>query len=149
MDLKEFLLIAKKSTYANENAEEIILGDRAKELIYSEGCLLYRDRYFGGNPFSGEEVVFSDGKAIWIMNYYGKCLKSLFVKNVYDFLKKSLNAVSIDLPLRGPELFELNGFGYINKVEGDFYFFKGEEQIFLKDKLIYVCNYHGENCNVS
>ena len=49
---KKFLVKAKINTYAtNGEDNEKTLLDGTKELEFKEGDFLYRDRYFGSNPF--------------------------------------------------------------------------------------------------
>jgi len=65
MELSKFLVKAKISTYASEGeANEIVLEDGAKELTFEDGEFKYRDRYYGFNPFVGEEIVWKNGKII-------------------------------------------------------------------------------------
>ena len=72
-ELIEFLIEAKKQTYANSNAPKEApsrLGSHDYE--YSNGKLTYHDTYFGGTKFMGEEVVYDDDSIpFWGMNYYG------------------------------------------------------------------------------
>jgi hypothetical protein len=102
-ELVQFLLDAKKSTYAGAKGDgKTIAADGSIEFNYSDDVYTYRDRYFGSDPFAGEEVVFSNGKAIWIMNYRGYILdKTVNGEEVYGFLKKSLMEVPEDAPFRG------------------------------------------------
>ena len=88
MDLNNFLVKAKVYTYASEGeVNERILDDRSKELIFEQDEFKYRDRYFGFNPFIGEEVVWKNNKIIWSMNYYGKIISDIVPpKEVYKFL---------------------------------------------------------------
>jgi len=61
MRLSEFLVKAKIATYASEGeASEIVLEDGAKELTFEDGKFKYRDRYYGFNPFVGEEIATSE-----------------------------------------------------------------------------------------
>ena len=59
--LSDFLVKAKINTYAS-----------GKEFDFEEKEFRYRDRYFGFNPFIGEEVVWQKKEIIWGMNYYGR-----------------------------------------------------------------------------
>lgn len=57
----EFLAEAKLAGYAaGDNAEKIKLADGAFEIRYGKNNLLYVDRYYGGEPFIGEEILFVD-----------------------------------------------------------------------------------------
>mgnify|MGYP006285261725 CR=1 FL=1 len=136
--MKGFLVRAKRATYADD-AEPRILEDMCKELIYREGELTYRDRYYGSNPFAGQETVWKNGEIIWVMNYMGKADH----KKVYGFLKKAMRLVDEDRPFRGPDQYAEGDMIYIDSSEGDLDDFKGTERIFSECKEIYRLEYHG------
>jgi len=145
MELNDFLIKAKINTYASRGElAESILEDESKELVYKEGEWKYRDRYFGSNKFTGEEIIWQNGRVIWGMNYYGKCLTNIVSsKEVYQFLKKALRQVQKDRPFRGPiELIE-DDWKYFDKSIGDIDDFDGYEKIFFQEKLVYELKYHG------
>ena len=57
--LSKFLVRAKINTYASSGeGGENLLPDGNKEFRFKEKEFRYRDRYFGFNPFVGQEVVF-------------------------------------------------------------------------------------------
>ncbi len=145
MELKEFLVKAKLSTYAGsgEGAERI-LKSGAKELTYEKGSFKYADRYFGFNPFAGEEVVLQNEKVIWAMNYYGRVIsREVGAKEVYAFLKQALRLVEEDKPFRGPERFRKDNFEYLNEINGVINEFSGIERIIHKGNEVYMLFYHG------
>jgi len=144
-DFKKFLIKAKKNTYALSGERmEGVLGDGAKELDYKSGDFYYRDRYYGSDPFAGEEVVFLNNKALWVMNYSGRCLKTAISKSeIYSFLKKCLRKINADNPFRGPDEHRSGGYIYKNKVKGSIDNFYGEEFIYYKNNKIYELKYHG------
>ena len=147
MDIGElcgFLVKAKINTYAS-GREGAILRDGSKELVFSEGKFLYRDRYFGFSPFIGEENIFYEGICVWGMNYYGSAAPSedFSLKDLYAFLREALKRVSKKKPFRGPEKYERQPFKYVNNVEGYVSRFNGTEKIFYKGKEIYRLLYHG------
>jgi len=143
-ELRRFLVKAKINAYAS-GREAAVLKDVCKELIFSEGKFLYRDRYFGFNSFIGEEVVFCEEECIWGMNYYGYTipLEGISSKEVYAFLREALKRANEGKPFRGPEKYEENFFRYVNNVEGDMRMFKGSEEIFYRGKEVYRLLYHG------
>ena len=53
MELEDFLVKAKMSTNGSEDTKPIQLDDGSKEYRYEIEDYIYRDRYFGGNPFIG------------------------------------------------------------------------------------------------
>jgi len=92
-----------------EEINERVLEDGAKELTFKEDGFRYRDRYYGFNPFVGQEIVWKDNKIVWSMNYYGKIISEIVPpKEIYNFLKKALRQVGIPaesvLPTRDGEL---------------------------------------------
>lgn len=145
MNLNKFLVKAKRSTYANGGeSEKKILKDKSRELFFEEDDFRYRDRYFGHDPFMGEEIVWEKNKIVWGMNYYGKIiLNNISSKKIYEFLKDALKRVTTNMPFRGPKKFQKEEFTYINEVIGDFSNFSGEEIIYYKKKKIYFLQYHG------
>ena len=140
-----FLIKAKKSTYASaEGDSKKVLSDGSKEFVYKEGTYFYRDRYFGSDPFAGQEVVFSNGKAIWVMNYCGHILdRENREKEIYNFLKRALMEISEAQPFRGPSEFILGNFKYTSKSIGTINSFEGVEVIYSKNNKIYKLSFHG------
>jgi len=145
MELNKFLVKAKTRTYASVGERgEKILQDGCKELEYSEGNFLYCDRYYGFNPFIGEEVVFDNGEVIWGMNYYGGILDSqISAIEVYSFLQKAMKLVREDRPYRGPNNYIEGEFEYVEKSEGDIERVIGIETIFFRGEEVYKLHYHG------
>ena len=143
--LIKFLLQAKKSTYAGAKGDsKRILFDGSKEFAFTAGEYCYRDRYFGSNPFAGEEVVFFNNETIWVMNYRGYILdKTINNKEVYSFLKQALMNVPKASPFRGPSEFVLGDYKYVSKAQGDQNSFVGVEKIYLKNNKIYELYFHG------
>ena len=143
MKLNEFLVNAKRATYANNKAKKI-LKNGAKELTYQEKDLKYLDRYYGFNPFVGQEIVFKNKNIIWSMNYYGRIISNKIpATKVYQFLKTALRMVTEDKPFRGPNNFKDGYFEYSNIIKGDTDNFSGTERIFYKKQQIYTLVYHG------
>lgn len=143
--LKEFLVKAKINTYATsgENREET-LENGGKRLVFKDGIFYYQDIYYGFNPFSGQEVVWKNKELIWSMNYYGLILsKNISIKDIYEFLKKALQKVPLNLPFRGPANFKEGDFEYINDINGDINKFRGKEKILFKEKEVYNLDYYG------
>lgn len=143
MKLSKFLVKAKTRTYAEDKAVKKELKDGSKELVYKEGSLVYRDRYFGFDPFSGQETVFKNKKAIWTMNYYGLVTEKVPAKEVYSFLRKAMKQVKENRPFRGPSSFKEGDFKYTDNSKGNINFFSGTEKIFHKGLEVYVLYYHG------
>ncbi|MDD2732189.1 MAG: DUF5680 domain-containing protein [Candidatus Pacebacteria bacterium] len=144
--LASFLVKAKIGTYASsgEDGEQILPG-RGKEFNFEEKEFKYRDRYYGFNPFIGQEIVWQNKRIIWGMNYYGKVTSEKIVspKEIYQFLQEALKRIPEDKPFRGAGSFKRGDFKYSNKTDGTLEKFNGEEAIFFKKQLVYKLEYHG------
>jgi hypothetical protein len=145
MDLSEFLVRAKVSSYASGGERsERKLEDGGKEFVHEEGGFRYRDRYFGSDPFAGEEVVWRDGKAVWVMNYRGQTTTpNPPAEKIYAFLRSAMRRVAPERPFRGPAVCAEGDFEYRDRSEGTVEHFIGEERILHQGKEIYRLRYHG------
>lgn len=145
MKLEEFLVKAKINAYASEGeAGESRLSDGSLELTYQEGEFKYRDRYFGWNPFGGEEVVWQGAQVVWMMNYYGFVFDELVpAAEVYSFLQNAMHQVKIDRPFRGPQTLKKGDFEYFDESHGCLEQFTGIERILYQGREIYHLHYHG------
>lgn len=152
MDLKMFLVTAKQRTYAAEDGTAETLTDGAKQFVYRVGNLEYRDRYYGFDPFGGEEVVWRDSKPVWCMHYWGRVITQHVngaVWNempspdaIYGFLRRALREVGEGLPLRGPLRFDEGEWSYRATVDGTIEAFHGSEMIGYKIR-VYECYFRG------
>lgn len=136
----EFLIRAKKSTYAGKGAETVSSRPRSHDLTYAENDLMYYDTYLGSNTFAGEEALWICQKPYWSMNYAGRVTGGNFSG---DFLKEALLHVPFDKPFRGPETYVSGDYKYDCTVDGDFQWFQGYETIRYKGSIIYECHFHG------
>jgi len=138
--LLEFLLRAKRNTYAAKAAESAPSRLCSHDLVYAEEPYLYLDTYLGGERFSGEEAVWYDGAPVWAMNYSGRVLDSRFDG---DFLKHALLLVPKERPFRGPETYQEGNLSYVCRVTGSPDWYQGYEEIRFGDALVYECFFHG------
>lgn len=148
-----FLIYAKKQTYANEIAEKLNpsrLG--SNDYQYEEELegekMIYHDTYFGGTRFMGEEVVYRGSDVPkWGMNYYGVTLDGTLSEEAMDkALRPALMKVGEDtsvLPVRGPSIFENEGYMYRFKSYGTIENFEGIEEVCKGEKLIFRLHCHG------
>ena len=83
----EFLIRAKKATYAGKGAETTSSRTKSHDLKYTEGDLMYYDTYLGGEKFAGEEALWISETPYWSMNYVGRVTGENFSG---DFLKEAL-----------------------------------------------------------
>ncbi len=146
--LIDFLVKAKKQTYANGSAKKVKSSRlNSSDYEYTDGKMTYHDTYFGGTDFIGEEVVYDERQIpIWAMNYYGVTLNDdLGEEAVDDALRPALMKVGEDdvLPLRGPKEFVNGEYKYTFEVTGDLDKFKGEESIVRGNEKVYSLLCHG------
>lgn len=148
IDLHNFLIEAKKETYANENVEKVKSTRRGShDYEYTKDNWTYHDTYFGGTDFQGQEVVYQqEDTPIWGMIYYGRILDESLSEEAMDkALRPALMQVGQDdvIPVRGPKEFENQGYQYTFKVTGDLTSFEGEETIEKEGNKVYTLKCHG------
>lgn len=148
IDLQNFLIEAKKETYANGTVEKAKSTRRgSSDYEYKNDKYSYHDTYFGGTDFQGQEVVYQqEDTPIWGMVYYGRTLdESLSEEAMDNALRPALMQVGEDdtIPVRGPKEFENQGYKYTFEVTGDLTNFEGEETIEKEGKKIYTLKCHG------
>ncbi len=149
----DFLIRAKKATYANSTIEKVKpsrigSSDYQYEEIVNNKKYTYHDTYFGGTKFMGEEVVYCDSnKPVWGMNYYGVTIDDTLGEEAMDMaLRPALMKVGEDkdvIPVRGSSKFINNGYTYTFKVTGTIENFDGIEQIYKEHNLIYELHCSG------
>jgi hypothetical protein len=168
LELKRFLVRAKRSTYASGAPGGPSPRSGAQDLPYEEGALRYLDSYYGGIQFLGQETVWLSGTPIWGMNYWGENIDAALAAlssgsgqadlqsseergmppfEMSVFLKEALMAVGEEAPFRGPwELkrrFGSSEAAYRCHWAGDISGFTGEETIAVDDRAIYRLFFHG------
>ena len=144
----EFLVKAKKGTYANGDASKSSSSRfLSKDYHYEDGNFTYHDTYFGGVKFMGEEVVYYNDNILWGMNYYGVTIDDNLTEEMMDkVLRLALMKVGEDkdiIPVRGPKEFINDDYLYTFNVYGNMENFVGTERIYKDDKLIYELKCHG------
>ena len=105
----DFLIRAKKATYAGNGNETGSSRPNSHDLQYSEGSLKYIDSWLGGDKFAGEEALWENDAPFWAMNYVGSVIGSGFSG---DFLKEALSHVPAENPYRGPSEYSRGDFTY-------------------------------------
>ena len=136
----DFLIRAKKATYAGKGAETESSRPGSHDLIYREDDLMYYDTYLGTGKFAGEEALWIKGVPYWGMNYIGRVLGEEFSS---DFLKEALFHVPENKPFRGPENYSNGDYSYHCDIDGEFDWFQGKESIRYKGTEVYECIFQG------
>ena len=143
----DFIISAKKATYADGKAEKIkSTREGSFDYEYIENNMKYHDTYFGGTNFMGEEIVYIDENPVWGMNYYGITLDKTLSEDAIDkALRPALSKVGEDdiLPVRGPKEYKNNDYTYSFIVNGDLEYFDGIETIYKNNNKIYELKCHG------
>ena len=140
--IEDFLIEAKKQTYANENVSKTASSRlNSNDYEYKKDNMIYHDTFFGGTNFIGEEVVYIDNKTYWAMNYYGTTLDENLSEEAMDkALRPALMKVGEDknvIPVRGPKEFINGEYKYAFEVNGDINCFNGIETIYKNNVKIY------------
>ncbi len=142
-----FLVEAKRNTYAAgvDSASVPPALPGSHQLEYRQGDFLYRDVYFGGGYFLGQETVYYGSTPIWGMVYAGGVLQGATVEPelVYVFLQRALRQVEAPRPFRGPSLYEQGAFEYTDASVGDIGTFFGTEIVSYQGKMVYQLRYGG------
>jgi hypothetical protein len=148
--LAQFLVTAKTRTYAAGGASSSAAVSArlpgSHQLEFREGELLYRDIYFGGAHFAGQEVVYQVETPIWSMCYAGGWTVDLDeseISTAASILQAALRHTPPDLPFRGPLEYLAGDFAYHNQVEGGLARFAGRERIEKMGSTVYALAYTG------
>ncbi|HET8914055.1 MAG TPA: DUF5680 domain-containing protein [Ktedonobacteraceae bacterium] len=148
-EFREFLLNAKKNTYASEeeNGQSVESLPGSTQHEYREGDFLYQDLYVGSAYFVGQETVLYQGTPIWSMSYAGGTSPALHrqeeVSAIYRFLRSALRNVEAERPYRGPSLFHDESYVYADESYGNIDSFWGYEAITNPDGVVYALRYNG------
>jgi hypothetical protein len=145
----DFLMEAKRRTYAAGAPPGASCRAASKDLSFSAGDYDYLDSYFGGIDFLGNEVVYRRGIPVWGMNYYGRAIADADAGQgpeaaaMGEVLHAALMEVPREAPYRGPRLFKLGDCEYRCAWDGRLEDFWGEEAILRDGKRMYFLRFHG------
>jgi Domain of unknown function (DUF5680) len=144
----EFLQAAKAATYAAQGDDASVapaLPD-SKQFEFRDGALLYRDVYVGMFRFIGQEIVYSNDRALWSMSYAGGLMQGVAPsagRSIYNFLRHALLAPSLELPVRGPAEFNSETMRYVCTWQGSLQWFHGSESILQDGHAVYELRFCG------
>ncbi len=143
----QFLLLAKKSTYASGAGSSGSSRPASSDLKFAQGDFLYFDTYLGSRDFIGEEAVWFRGQPIWGMNYHGVMLVETAPQGFVEILHAALSKVPADAPYRGPAELTLGDFRFTCQWQGGIDRFQGSERIDHSGQPIYDLVFHGGRIN--
>ncbi len=136
----DFLLRAKRMTYAGGGTQSLPSRPGARDLRYTEGELTFLDSLMGGRHFAGEAILWRGNTPFWVMHYAGRVLGEGFS---VSFLYECLRMSSRDYPCRGPRMHSSGGDTYRCATSGGPNWFSGQELIEREGVILYECNFHG------
>ncbi len=140
--LVDFLVEARRQTYAIPHGEK--LADGTEQMVWDRGIWSYRDRYAGQNPYGGHELVWCDGRVVWMKNYMATVLTDHPpMGEIYAFQRTVLGDPDPDHLMRGPASYVEGPFVYRNTVDGDIFQFSGVETISHDGIDVYRMIFHG------
>ena len=148
-ELRDFLIEAKRHTYAAGGPPTGSCRRASKDLGYSSGEHEYLDSYLGAADFVGEEIVYFRKVPVWGMNYYGRSIVdaddagSPDSVGMGEVLHGALMEPPREAPYRGPRSYKKGSCDYRCSWEGELEDFFGEEEILCAGKRIYFLRFHG------
>jgi hypothetical protein len=141
--LARFLVIAKAESYAADDERRVLaLDDGGSESSFTGDGFTYRDRWWGGARFAGQELVWWEGRAVWAMSFQGATDPSA-PPEFPHFHKRALRRVPAEAPFRGPPLHREGDLLYVNEWSGELSAFRGRERVLQGEREIYRLDYLG------
>ncbi|MDR1300403.1 MAG: DUF5680 domain-containing protein [Candidatus Nomurabacteria bacterium] len=141
--LKQFLYKANTRGYGSTGVDEEKLPNGEHVIHFSDDDYEFKDVYYGGEPYAGQEVIFAQGgRAIWAMQYRGFVVDGEELGPIYEFLGKVLTGTEVGLP-RGVDGFADGDFSYEFKMNGDLDEFSANEKILRGGKVVYAADFLG------
>ena len=144
--LESFIVRAKANTYAGGGPRAEPTRPGSHDLTFADGEWSYRDSYFGGTDFIGQEVVWHRGEPVWAMNHYGRILDddALTSATAGRVVMASLSALYLEGRFLGGFFHEAEGWEYRDSSEGGVGSFAGREEIAWPGAApAYELVYHG------
>ena len=143
--LTTFIVKAKAQTYVGTGASVAPSRPGAHDLVWQQGAWSYRDSYFGGTNFAGQEVVWHDDVPVWAMNYFGAVLRPDLIdgERAAGVIRAALIALYASGRFLGGWRFEHGPYVYVDQSKGDVDAFTGQETIFFKRAAAYRLTYQG------
>ena len=143
--LESFIIAAKSACCVGSGAKAAASRLGSHDLTYCDGSISYRDGYFGGTDFVGQEVVWTSDVLVWAMNYSGRILRDdlLNADRAGAIIKAALSQMYATG--RFPGGFERHDGEerYVDSSTGDFRAFAGMETIWQGRVKLYELAYHG------
>jgi hypothetical protein len=143
--LESFILEAKRTCYVGDGRRAAPSRRGSHDLVHGRGEFAYRDSYFGGTDFQGQEVVWLGREPVWVMSYSGYVLRPELIDaaRAGATIKAALSAMYAEGRFLGG--FEWTGpHGvYTDTSRGDVTRFSGREWIAVDGVEAYALDYFG------
>lgn len=143
--LESFILEAKRACYVGDGRKAAPSRRGSHDLVHGRGEFAYRDSYFGGTDFQGQEVVWLGREPVWAMSYSGYVLAPELIDaaRAGATIKAALSAMYAEGRFLGG--FEWAGpHGvYTDTSRGDVARFSGREWISVAGVEAYALDYFG------
>jgi hypothetical protein len=144
-ELNLFIVAAKRATYAGGGGKAEPSRPGSHDLVFAQGPWRYRDSYFGGTDFIGQEVAWRGEDPVWAMNYYGYVLRPDLIDafRAGETIKAALSAMYAEGRFLGG--FEWHGAHgvYRDTSNGGVEHFLGREVIMVGGSEAYALDYFG------
>jgi hypothetical protein len=143
--LEAFIVEAKAATYVGNGKVAPPCRTDSHDLTYENAEWSYRDSYFGGTDFLGQETVWRLGKAVWAMNYYGHIMRPDLInaERAGHVIKQALTLLYNEGRFLGGFSCRVDGFDYHDFSTGTYQRFRGLESISKENCMAYELCYHG------
>jgi hypothetical protein len=143
--LERFIVLAKRQTYVGDGVKAAASRTGSHDLSFADSDWSYRDSYFGGTDFLGQETVWLRDEPVWAMNYYGYILRSDLIdaSRAGATIKAALSVMYTEGRFLGG--FEWTGphGTYRDSSTGDAAHFHGREVIEVGGVAAYALDYFG------
>lgn len=143
--LNAFIVQAKAASYVGGGAKSLAYRPGSHDLQFHQGAFSYLDSYFGGTDFLGQEVVYFEGRPVWVMNYYGRVLEPELIRaaETGQIIQESLSKMYREGRFLGGFQHSALDSTYTDTNEGDVSSFRGHEWIVRESVKVYELFYHG------
>jgi Domain of unknown function (DUF5680) len=143
--LQDFVVRAKAACYAGGGASSPASRTGSHDLCHDSGDWSYRDSYFGGTDFIGQEVVWHAAVPVWAMNYRGWILRPDLIDAgaAGAAIKTALSAMYREGRFLGGFRMDLGRDVYEDASDGTCEGFTGTERIRRDGIEAYRLDYHG------
>lgn len=147
-NLEHFIIKAKANGWVRaepggKNISPSRLG--SLDIAFEEGDFFYQDSFVGLSDFCGQEHICFKGEPVWSQAYYGCIIRPDLIDGprTVEVLKTALGAMYRENRFLGS--FELPHKEYIYRDtnKGTFSNFSGQEEIHIKDEVVYRLQYFG------